>query len=292
MQVQNKFNQNTKIIGVIGHPIKHSFSPLMHNISFELSGLNYLYLPFDVPPAILKDSLKGMVALGIKGFNVTIPLKEKVLPLLKDVSEEANIIGAVNTIVNEEGTLKGYNTDVYGVVETLLPFKDELSNSKVSIIGAGGAARSVIYALIRNFNVAQISIINRTEQIAESLKDYFSTKMLFNEIKSFPLVPPDLIEVFRDSKLIVNTTSMGMFPEVDDSATTIKESFMKGQIVFDVIYNPIKTKLLKLAESQGATIVTGLKMFVEQGAKSYELWTGEQMPKEKVMKALESYLTS
>ncbi|MDF1611296.1 MAG: shikimate dehydrogenase [Stygiobacter sp.] len=292
MQVQNKFNQNTKIIGVIGHPIKHSFSPLMHNISFELSGLNYLYLPFDVPPALLKDSLKGMVALGIKGFNVTIPLKEKVLPLLKDVSEEANIIGAVNTIVNEEGTLKGYNTDVYGVVETLLPFKDELSNSKVSIIGAGGAARSVIYALIRNFNVAQISIINRTEQIAESLKDYFSTKMLFNEIKSFPLVPPDLIEVFRDSKLIVNTTSMGMFPEVDDSATTIKESFMKGQIVFDVIYNPIKTKLLKLAESQGATIVTGLKMFVEQGAKSYELWTGEQMPKEKVMKALESYLTS
>ncbi len=292
MQVQNKFNQNTKIIGVIGHPIKHSFSPLMHNISFELSGLNYLYLPFDVPPSSLKDALKGMVALGIKGFNVTIPLKEKVLPLLKDVSEEASIIGAVNTIVNEEGILKGYNTDVYGVVESLLPFKEEINNSKVSVIGAGGAARSVIYALIRNFNVAQITIINRTEQIGESLKEYFSTKMLFNEIKTFPLVPPDLIEVFRDSKLIVNTTSMGMFPDVDDSATTIKESFMKGQIVFDVVYNPIKTKLLKLAESQEATIITGLKMFVEQGAKSYELWTGEQMPKEKVMKALESYLTS
>lgn len=292
MQVQNKFNQNTKIIGVIGHPIKHSFSPLMHNISFELSGLNYLYLPFDVPPFSLKDALKGMVALGIKGFNVTIPLKEKVLPLLKDVSEEANIIGAVNTIVNEEGILKGYNTDVYGVVESLLPFKEEINNSKVSVIGAGGAARSVIYALIRNFNVAQITIINRTEQIAESLKEYFSTKMLFNEIKTFPLVPPDLVEVFRDSKLIVNTTSMGMFPDLDDSATTIKESFMKGQIVFDVVYNPIKTKLLKLAESQDATIITGLKMFVEQGAKSYELWTGEQMPKEKVMKALESYLSS
>ncbi|MDP3583374.1 MAG: shikimate dehydrogenase, partial [Ignavibacteria bacterium] len=105
MQVQNKFNQNTKIIGVIGHPIKQSFSPLMHNISFELSGLNYLYLPFDVPPAALKDAMKGMNALGIKGFNVTVPLKEKVLPLLKDVSEEASIIGAVNTIVNDEGTL-------------------------------------------------------------------------------------------------------------------------------------------------------------------------------------------
>ncbi|MCX7875257.1 MAG: shikimate dehydrogenase [Melioribacteraceae bacterium] len=290
--MENKFNQNTKIIGVIGHPIKHSFSPLMHNISFELSGLNYLYLPFDVPPALLKDALKGMVALGIKGFNVTIPLKEKVLPILKDVSEEANIIGAVNTIVNEEGILKGYNTDVHGVVESLLPFKEEIVNSKVIVIGAGGAARSVIYALIRHFNVGQISIINRTEQIAESLKEYFSTKMLFNEIKSYPLVPPDLIEVFRDAKLIVNTSSMGMYPNVDDSATTIKESFMKGQIIFDVVYNPIKTKLLKIAESQGATIITGLKMFVEQGAKSYELWTGQQMPKEKVMKALEGYLSS
>ncbi|MBI5807933.1 MAG: shikimate dehydrogenase [Ignavibacteriales bacterium] len=292
MQVQNKFNQNTKIIGVIGHPIKHSFSPLMHNISFELSGLNYLYLPFDVPPAFLKDALKGMVALGIKGFNVTIPLKEKVLPLLKDVSEEANIIGAVNTIVNEEGTLKGYNTDVFGVVESLLPYKDAIAGSKVSVIGAGGAARSVIYALIRYFNVGEISIINRTEQIAESMKEYFSAKMLFENIKSYPLAPPDLIEVFRDSKLIINTTSMGMHPNVDDSATTIKESFMKGQIVFDVVYNPIKTKLLMLAESQGATIITGLRMFIEQGAKAYELWTGEQMPKEKVMKALESYLSS
>lgn len=292
MQTQNKFNQNTKIIGVIGHPIKHSFSPLMHNIAFELSGLNYLYLPFDVPPSYLKDALKGMVALGIKGFNVTIPLKEKVLPLLKDVSEEANIIGAVNTIVNEEGVLKGYNTDVFGVVESLLPLKDEITGSKVSVIGAGGAARSVIYALIRYFNVGEISIINRTEQIAETMKEYFSTKMMFNEIKSYPLAPPDLIEVFRDSKLIINTTSMGMHPNVDDSATTIKESFMKGQIVFDVVYNPIKTKLLMLAESQGATIITGLKMFIEQGAKAYELWTGQMMPKEKVMKVLESYLSS
>ena len=292
MQFQNKMNHNTKIVGVIGHPIKHSYSPLMHNVAFELAGLNFIYLPFDVPASSLKDSLKGMVALGIKGFNVTIPLKEKILPLLKDVSEEVNIIGAVNTIVNDDGILRGVNTDVNGVVESLSPFKDELTGARVSVIGAGGATRSVIYALIRYFKVGQINIINRTEQTAESMKEYFSAKMLFNEFKAFPLVPPDLIDVFRDSKLIVNTTPMGMFPEVDDSATTAKESFMKGQIVFDVIYNPVKTKLLRLSEQQGATIVTGLKMFVEQGAKSYELWTGEQMPKEKVLRTLESYLVS
>lgn len=292
MQLQNKFNHNTKIIGVIGHPIKHSFSPLMHNVAFELSGLNYIYLPFDVPPSSLKDSLKGMLALGIKGFNVTIPLKEKILPLLKEISEEANTIGAVNTVVNEDGILHGYNTDVLGIVESLSEYKDDLQNSTVTVIGAGGAARSVIYALIRNFKVDRINIVNRTEQIAESLKEYFSSKMLFTNLKPYPLVPPDIIDVFNKSKLIVNTTSMGMIPNIDDSATSIPESFKKGQIVFDVVYTPVKTKLLKLAESQGATTVTGLRMFIEQGAKAYELWTGEQMPKEKVAKVLQSYMMS
>ena len=292
MQSQNKFNHNTKIVGIIGHPIKHSYSPLMQNIAFELSGQNYIYLPFDVPANSLKDALKGIVALGIKGFNVTLPLKEKILPLLKDVSEEANIVGAVNTVTNEDGILRGYNTDVLGVIESLNPFKDEIAGAKVSVIGAGGASRSVIYALIRNFKVGHINIINRTEQTAESLKEYFSAKMIFNDFKVFPLIPPDLVETFRDSKLIINTTSMGMYPEIDDSATTIEESFMKGQIVFDIVYNPVKTKLLKLAESQGATIITGLKMLVEQGAKAYELWCGEKMPVEKVYRALESYLVS
>ncbi len=292
MQSQNKFNHNTKIIGIIGHPVKHSYSPLMQNIAFELTEQNFIYLPFDIPVNSLKDALKGIVALGIKGFNVTLPLKEKIMPLLKDVSEEANIVGAVNTVTNEDGVLRGYNTDVLGVVESLNPFKEEIAGAKVSVIGAGGAARSVIYALIRNFKVGHINIINRTEQTAESLKEYFSVKMLFNDFKAFPLIPPDLVELFRDSKLIINTTSMGMYPEIDDSATTIKESFMKGQIVFDIVYNPVKTKLLKLAESQGSTIITGLKMLVEQGAKSYELWCGEKMPVEKVYRALESYLVS
>jgi len=292
MQLQNKFNQNTKIIGVIGHPIKHSYSPLMHNIAFELSNLNYIYLPFDVPANALKDSLKGMLALGIKGFNVTLPLKEKIVSLLKEVSEEANIIGAVNTVVNEDGVLHGYNTDVNGITESLNPFKEELQGAEVTVIGAGGASRSVIYSLIRNFKVGHINIVNRTEQTAESLKEYFTARMLFSNFKAFHLFPPDLVDTFRSSKLIVNTTSMGMHPDIDDAATTIKESFVKDQIVFDVIYTPVYTKLLKLAQSQGARIITGLQMFVEQGARSFELWTGEKMPVEKVRKTLESYLFS
>lgn len=292
MQLQNKFNHNTKIIGVIGHPIKHSYSPLMHNIAIELAGANYIYLPFDVPSNFLKDALRGMVALGIKGFNVTLPLKEKIILMLKEISEEANIVGAVNTVVNEDGVLHGYNTDVAGITESLNPYKEEIQGSEVTVIGAGGAARSTIYALIRNFKVRQINIVNRTEQTAESLKEYFSAKMLFNNFKAFHLFPPDLVEVFQRSKLIINTTSMGMNPDIEDAATTIKESFVKDQIVFDVVYTPVQTKLLKLAQSQGAKTITGLQMFVEQGARSYELWTGEKMPVEKVLKALKSYLIS
>ncbi len=290
MQYQNKFNNNTQIIGIMGHPVKHSFSPLMHNISFDLLDLNYIYLPFDVPASNLKDALKGMVALGIKGFNITLPYKEKILPLLKETSDEVNIIGAVNTVVNEDGILHGYNTDVNGIVETLLPFKDEIAGKTVSVIGAGGSARSAIYALVRYFKPERINIINRTEQTAESLKEYFAAKMLFTEISSFGLVPPDIIGVLHDSKLIINATSMGMHPDVDDSPTTIPESFCKEQIVFDFIYTPLQTKFLKLAASQGAVTVNGLRMLVEQGSKSFELWTGQKMPIDQVYRALVSYL--
>ncbi len=290
MNLMNKFTHNTKIIGIIGHPIKHSYSPFMHNMAFDLADLDYVYLPFDVPSESLKDAIKGLVALGIRGFNVTLPHKERITIYLSEISEEASIIGAVNTIVNENGKLHGYNTDVNGIVESLLPVKDEFANGKVTVIGAGGAARSVIYTLIRHFKCEQINIVNRTEQIAESMKEYFTAKMMYNSIKAYELFPPDLVPILQDSKLIINTTSIGMFPEVDDSPTTIKESFHKDQIVFDIVYNPIKTKLLKIAESQGAKTITGLKMFVEQGAKSYELWTNQQMPKDKVYQALKSYL--
>jgi shikimate dehydrogenase len=286
----NKFNQDTNIIGIIGHPIKHSYSPLMHNISFEIKNLNYIYLPFDVPINTLKAAIKGMVALGIKGFNITLPHKENIIAYLRNVSEEASIIGAVNTVVNDNGILSGYNTDVNGVYETLLPYKDEITGQKVSIFGAGGGARSVIYTLIRNFKPEKIQIINRTEQKGESLREYFSTRMHFTDIKSYELIPPDLVDVLRDSKLIINTTSVGMYPNVDDSVTSIPQSFVKGQIVFDLIYNPLKTKLLQLAESQGATVIDGLRMLVHQGAKSFELWTGEEMPVEKINKALKLYI--
>jgi shikimate dehydrogenase len=286
MQSSIEINHNTKIVGVIGHPIKHSFSPMMHNYAFNKLGLEYVYLPFDISTTGLQDSLKGMVALGIKGFNVTIPHKERIIEYLDELSDSAKIVGAVNTVVNDNGTLIGYNTDVNGIINTLEEYKERINGKTVSVLGAGGAARSVIYTLINHFNVKKINIINRTVEKAESLKDYFSSKMLFEKIKTYELMPPDVTEILAKSKLIVNASSIGMSPDEDDSPTTIPESFNKKQIVFDVVYNPRKTKMLKLAEEQGAIAINGLKMFVEQGAKSFELWTNEKMPTDSILEIL------
>ena len=288
--MKNSVHLNTKILGLIGHPLKHSYSPFIHNIAIDLKEIDYIYLPFDIPASNLKNAVRGMIALGIRGFNVTIPHKENIIQFMSNVSEEASIIGAVNTVVNELGKLSGYNTDVNGILETLNPFKEEIFGNEISIIGAGGASRAVIYTLIRYFKPSKIFLVNRTEQRADSLKNYFQDKMKYNSFKTKELFPPDLVEVFRSSKLIVNATSVGMYPDVDDSITMLADSFAKGQIVFDLVYNPIQTNLLKLASSNGAIALDGLKMLVYQAAKSFELWTSETMPVEQVYKSLQLFL--
>ena len=290
--MKNTYHLNTKLTGLIGHPIKHSYSPFIHNIAFDLKKLDFIYLSFDVTPSNLRTVLKGIVGLSIRGFNVTIPHKENIMQLLNEVSDEASIIGAVNTVVNDLGKLHGYNTDVDGIYETLQPYKEEISGNEISVVGAGGAARAVIYTLIRHFKPSKINLINRTEQRAESLKNYFYDKMKYDSFKTKELFPPELVSVFKNSKLIVNATSVGMFPEIDDSITGLNDSFTKGQIVFDLVYNPPQTQLLKLAASQGAVTLDGLNMLVHQAAKSFELWTGEKMPVNQIYKSLLLYVES
>lgn len=287
----NIIDHTTKIVGIIGHPIKHSFSPQMHNFTFMQQGLNYIYIPFDVLTSNLKDALKAMSVLGVRGLNVTIPHKEKIMQYMDHVSEEASTVGAVNTVVNEGNQLFGYNTDINGVVESLIPYKDKIAKSSATVIGAGGAARSVLYALIRHFKVSNINIINRTEERSEAIKDYFKEKMHFNEINTFELMAKENKDVYLSSKLIVNTTSIGMHPNVEDTPSDLPESFNPSQIVFDLIYNPLKTKLLEVAESQGAVTINGLKMFVVQGARSFELWTGNKMDTDKIYTELNSILS-
>ena len=284
--MKNTLHKNTMLVGLIGHPIKHTYSPFIYNVAFDIKKLDYLYLPFDVPAANLGNAVKGMVALGIKGFNVTIPHKVNIMQLLNNVSDEAAGVGAVNTVVNDLGRLSGYNTDVYGVLKSLEKYKSSIAGKQVTVTGAGGGARAVVYTLIKYFKPVAINIVNRTEQKAETLRKYFSEKMKFDAIKCFELLSPGLKEIFRNSGLIVNATPVGMYPEVDDAVVT-EENFNKDQIVFDLVYNPSRTKLLNTAAKQGAHIINGTEMLINQASKSFELWTGEIMPVPDLIRSLE-----
>lgn len=289
--MRDSFFANTELIGLIGHPIKHSYSPFIQNYALELMNLNYIYLPFDVPTENIKSAVNGILALGLKGLNVTLPHKEKIIKYLDELSEEASIIGAVNTIVNDQGKLIGYNTDAHGIFETLLPYKDKITGTKVSVIGAGGSARAVIYTLLRHFKPEELNIINRTQQRADTLVNDFSLKMRYDSFHTYELFPPDNVETLSKSRLIINATTMGMFPDIEDTITDIEESFNEDQIVFDLIYNPTKTKFLQMAEMQGAKVVGGLQMLISQAAKSFELWTGIEMPMDKIAQKLVGYIS-
>ena len=289
--MRDSYFSNTELIGLIGHPIKHSYSPFLQNYALKLMELDSIYLAFDVPPENLKNALNSVLALGLKGLNVTLPHKEKIIKYLDELSEEASIIGAVNTVVNDHGKLFGYNTDANGILETLLPFKDKITGTKVSLIGAGGSARAVIYTLLRYFKPEEINIINRTQQRADTLINYFSLKMRYDSFHSFELFPPDNVEILSNSGLVINSTAIGMVPDAEDTITDIPESFNEEQIVFDLIYNPSKTKFLQLAEEQGASVVGGMTMLISQAAKSFQLWTGVEMPINEVRDKFEKFIS-
>jgi shikimate dehydrogenase len=285
--MKNTLHTNTVLVGLIGHPIKQTYSPFIHNVAFDIKKLDYLYLPFDVPAANLGNALKGMVALNIKGFNVTIPHKVNIMQFLNNVSDEAAGMGAVNTVVNDLGRLTGYNTDVFGVLKSLDKHKNSLSGKEVTILGSGGSARAVVYTIIKYFKPSCINIINRTEQKAEALKKYFSEKMKFDGIKCYEFFPENLGEVFRNSKLIVNATPVGMYPETDETIISQPDYFNKEQIVFDLVYNPEKTRFLSIASRQGAQVINGIEMLVNQASKAFQLWTGETMPVPDLIRSLE-----
>jgi len=289
--MQNSFYANTELIGLIGYPIKQSFSPFIHNVAAELTGTKIIYMPFEVHSSNLKNAVRGMVALGLKGFNVTVPHKVKVVDYVNKLSEEAAVIGSVNTVVNELGKLIGYNTDVNGILDSLTQYKSQISGNEVCVIGAGGSARAVIYTLIRNFKPQKIYLVNRTEQHAEALKQHFKSKMKFDGIVTKELQQPDLINVLSSCSLIVNSTPVGMYPTIDDSVLSTADVFVKDQIVFDLVYNPVKTKFLQLADSRNAVTINGLNMLVQQAAKSFNLWTGNEFPTEKIYKSLLLYVS-
>jgi shikimate dehydrogenase len=265
------------IYGILGDPVAHSLSPVMHNAAFEELGMDAVYLAFRVSQNELEDAIKGAKSLGIAGLNVTIPLKEKAL-LFVDAEEVARRIGAINTVdFRTGGTPVGYNTDGVGSIQVLKETVGELKGKKVLIIGAGGAAKAIAFYL--DLEGAKVTIANRTKERAAQLAAKLSNADAI-------ALDADLKKQIKVSDILIHATSVGMHPHED--ATLVTADMMHHDlVVFDIVYNPMETKLLKEAKRAGVKkIVNGVKMLVYQGATSFKIWTEVDPPIEVMEKAV------
>lgn len=260
-----------QIFGVIGHPVSHSLGPHMHNAAFRSKGMDALYLAFDVTdPTGIPSAMR---TLGIGGMSVTLPHKEIFLSLVDHIDPTAKAIGAVNTLrLEKDGSISGFNTDAKGARDALLSVTS-LEGKKVAVLGAGGAGRAVAFGVKEAGGIPLI--INRSRKKGEALARELGASF-------FPL--SDFWA--KDVEILVNTTSVGMVPETDQTPIS-PDFFHENLLVMDIVYTPRKTKLLRLAEEKGCKILDGLEMFVRQGALQFELWTGKPAPIEAMRKALE-----
>jgi shikimate dehydrogenase len=263
-------------------------SPVMHNAAFRELGFDYVYVPFRVEKDGLGAAIAGMRSLNIRGLNVTIPHKVGVITLLDSVDETAMKIGAVNTIASDGGTLIGYNTDAPGFLRTLQGAGVETQGARAAIMGAGGVARAIAYVLAGNG--AQLFILNRTQELdwAEELAGWISRHFRIRA-KALDLGEDNLKDVLEQSNILINATSVGMAPDKDSTPLPAR-LLREGLVVFDAVYNPVETRLLKEARVAGAQTIGGLDMLVWQGAIAFEIWTGQPAPfetmKREVLKAL------
>ncbi|MDM5339031.1 shikimate dehydrogenase [Fictibacillus enclensis] len=254
-----------KKVGLIGYPVSHSMSPQMQNGAFEKAGLSYVYDKYEVHPDQLAEAVRDMREKGFAGWNVTIPHKQAIMPYLDEIAEDALKIGAVNTVVNENGKLTGYNTDGAGFLKGLMRHVSfPMEEAKVLIIGAGGASRAISYAMSKE-GPKTIAITNRT---MEKAQDIFS-ECLRDQDQVISLHEAE--ERLTEFNIVINTTSIGM----KEDRLPLRVNHLKaGTVVSDIIYNPFKTALLKESEKRGAIIDNGVAMLVFQGALSFEKWTG------------------
>ncbi|WP_292459565.1 shikimate dehydrogenase [Methanothermococcus sp.] len=259
-------DSKTKLLGLIGHPVEHSLSPIMHNEALNDKNLNYVYLAFDVLPENLKYVVDGVKSLGtVGGFNVTIPYKVDIMKYLDEIDKEAELMGAVNTVKLKDNRAIGYNTDGLGARMSLEEEIGKVENKNILIIGAGGAARAVAFELAKNNN---LTIVNRTDKKAELLAKEISKKL--NKHVYYNNLDINI----GDFDIIIHTTPIGMYPNVNVNPIIDTNKIEENMVVMDLIYNPEETVLLREAKKRGAKTINGLGMLVYQGAISFEIWTG------------------
>ncbi|MBO1062110.1 MAG: shikimate dehydrogenase [Aphanizomenon sp.] len=281
----------TKLLGVIGHPVEHSLSPVMHNAALAKLGLDYVYLPFPISPENLATAIAGFASIGIVGFSITIPHKQAILPLLSTISPIAQVIGAVNTVTREGDTWVGTNTDVEGFIAPLqTTYHQDWSQKKAVILGNGGAARAVVAGCIQ-LGLAEIHVVGRNWQKLQAFRQSWQNSPFADQFQIHEWT--ELPNLLHQANLLVNTTPIGMYPHINDSPLSRQEiSYLPQEaIVYDLIYIPKPSKFLHLAETQGAIIIDGLEMLVQQGAAALKIWLQrETVPVTEMRQALQNHL--
>ncbi len=286
MQLDTRVSGKTKLTGLIGNPIEHTISPVLQNSLFSMMGIDGIYVPVKVPQGKLGDAVCGLKASGFTGFNVTIPYKEEVLQFLDDISDEAVLLGAVNTVKVSGDKLYGYNTDGDGFLRAFREQTESGFEGKlVCILGAGGTARALT-AKIATAGVERITVINRTPERAQELS--LNVNSILEERGLGKITVPagldslEAADALEACDVIINTTSAGMYPKVVNSPLKDDFRFRSEQIVYDVIYNPAETKLLAQAKKSGCRTANGAGMLFYQGVRAFEIWMETAIPDTKL----------
>ncbi len=266
---------STRVLGVFGHPISHSLSPVMQNAAIRAMNIDYVYVPFHVMPEDLAKAVEGIKALQLAGVNVTIPHKERIIEYLDEVSDYSREIGSVNTVINLNGVLRGDTTDGPGFIRSAETAWGDLNGCRTVILGAGGSAKAIAFALARIG--CKIVVANRTYRRAVELVESLKATFANGDFESIELKKELLASRLENADLLVNTTSVGMFPDV--YGIPLSPDLLHSKLmVYDLVYNPMKTRLVDEAQRRGARAMTGLGMLVHQGALSLRMWTGLEPP--------------
>jgi shikimate dehydrogenase len=278
----------TRVCGVIGSPIEHSLSPTIHNAAFNCLKLDFVFLAFPVKAADLENAIRGIRGLGIHGLNVTMPHKSAVVAYLDEMDSAVKFLGSTNTILNKSGRLSCFNTDGVGALKALRENGIELSEKKVFLLGAGGAAKAVAFSLAKE--AGELAILNRATEKAEELAEALGR--MFNKKVVGGALSPDAVEAnLRDSDILINATSVGMKPNLGQSL--VAPQWLRSDLtVMDIVYNPVETKLARDARTAGAKVISGVEMLIYQGAASFEIWTGHVAPIGVMRKAALNKLSS
>lgn len=286
--MSQKLTGTTQNLGVMGWPIRHSLSPVLQNAALERAGLDYVYAALPVPPEKLRTAVEGLRAMGFAGWNVTIPHKQAIMPLLDEIDEDARIIGAVNTVVRKDGRLLGYNTDVTGFLMPLQRRHVVLRGKQAALLGAGGAARAVIWGLLRE-GVSSIAIGVRNPHKAEPLVREFAP---YGVLRVYHWEDEAFRAELGETDLLVNTTPLGMTPHTEGMPPVVWQDLKASAFVYDIIYTPAHTRFLREAAVHGHTILNGEEMLVGQGAAAFARWTGQEPDLACMLDALRRELSS